>query len=477
MASVAERVERIVQREAPVWGIRPVPPERRTLSGLDLAVLWGDLSVGLLVMVTGALLVTALGLSLPRALLAVVIGGAIGCLPLALVAHAGHREGVPTMVLFRPLLGRRGSFVPSALNLLQLVGWTAVEFWAMGEVANVASVRLFGFDARAFWVAVVALLCTALALGGPILVIRRWLERFGIYVLMGSAVWITVAVLRAGDLGAAWRAPGSGDAPFWLAVDLVIVMPVSWLPLAADYTRFASWDSRPAAATYVGYLIGNTWFYSLGVLLAVAASASADAIGIGTSVVTLAGGGLVLLALLVGESDNAFADIYSAAVSTQNVLPRARQRLLVAGIGVAGFVLALSFTMERYELFLLLIGSVFVPLFGVFAAEYVVRRRLRFGERVVFGHGGVRLLAFVPWVAGFLLYHWSAPTGPAAWVDVVRTVIGDWLSLPFPLLDSRFGASIPAFASSFLLTLALVPRADESNEPAGPQSASADATR
>ena len=137
MARVAERLEQILQRESPAWGIRPVPPERRDLGGLDLAVLWFDLSVGLLVMVTGALLVPALGLG--RAFLAIAVGTLIGCIPLALVALAGQREGVPTMVLLRPVLGERGSFLPSALNVVQLVGWTAVEFWAMGEVANVAS--------------------------------------------------------------------------------------------------------------------------------------------------------------------------------------------------------------------------------------------------------------------------------------------------------------------------------------------------
>ena len=137
MARVAERLEKILQRETPAWGIRPVPPERRDLGGLDVAVLWFDLSVGLLVMVTGALLVPALGTG--RAFLAIGVGTLIGCVPLALVALAGEREGVPTMVLLRPVLGARGSFLPSALNVVQLVGWTAVEFWAMGEVANVAS--------------------------------------------------------------------------------------------------------------------------------------------------------------------------------------------------------------------------------------------------------------------------------------------------------------------------------------------------
>jgi len=453
MASVTERLERLLEREAPSWGIRPVPVDRRRLSGLDLAVLWGDLSVGLLVMVTGALLVPALGL--PRALLAIVVGSAIGCVPLALVGLAGQREGVPSMVLFRPVLGQRGSFLPSALNLLQLIGWTAVEFWAMGQVANVASRELFGLDAPALWLAVVAALCTTLAVGGPIVVVRRWLERFGIYVLLASGTVITWRVLAAGDLGAIWRGPAGGGLPFWLAVDLVIVMPVSWLPLVADYTRFARPGARAFAGTYLGYLAGNAWFYGLGALLVLAAGAAADVLGVGTAIGTVAGGSFLLLALLVGESDNAFANLYSSAVSIQNVVPDAPQRALIVALGALAFGLALVLSMERYEVFLLLIGSVFVPLFGVFAADWLVRARGRYWEEELFAETGVRWLALVPWAAGFVLYHWSVPTGPQGWVEGVGTVFRDWLGLPFPLFGSALGASLPAFAIAFALALVL----------------------
>src|SRR5439155_2404199 len=123
----------VLERAAPSWGIRPVPEQLKTLGGRDLAVLWGDLSIGLLVLVSGALLVPALGL--PSALAAIAIGSAIGCVPLALVGVAGAPRGVPGMVLFRPVLGLRGSYLPSLANLVQLVGWTAFEFWAMGSVA------------------------------------------------------------------------------------------------------------------------------------------------------------------------------------------------------------------------------------------------------------------------------------------------------------------------------------------------------
>ena len=51
------------------------------------------------------------------------------------------------MVLFRPVLGRKGSYLPSVLNVAQLLGWTSVEFWAIGRLANTLSTELFGLDA------------------------------------------------------------------------------------------------------------------------------------------------------------------------------------------------------------------------------------------------------------------------------------------------------------------------------------------
>ena len=444
--------------------LTPIPSEDRRFGALDLMVLWGDLSLGLLVIVTGALLVV-LGMSLPQALLAIVIGSAIGCVPLALVGMAGTREGLPGMVLFRPVLGVRGSFIPSALNLAQLLGWTAFELWAMALVANEVSKDLFGLDSYVMWLAVVAILGTTLALGGPVLVVRAWLERFAVYVAVGVGLWLTYEVLTVTDLGALWSRPAGGGLPFWLGVDLVIAMPLSWLPLVADYNRFGRTSARSFAGTYWGYFAGNVWFYSLGALLVLSVGAAADVPGIGSAIAGLAGGALVLVVLLVGESDQAFANLYSAAVTVRNVVPRAPQRWLVVGIAAVAFGLAWALSMAAYEFFLFLIGSVFVPLFGVFAADYFIKRRGRFGPQAVERSlPGVRWRALAPWAAGFLLYQWSAPTELGWWKSAMSTVFADWLRLPFPLWGSRLGASIPGFAVAFLLALLILPR------PAGPVS-------
>ncbi|HET6771043.1 MAG TPA: cytosine permease [Actinomycetota bacterium] len=476
MATVTRRLERVLQEEAPSWGVQPVPPDHRRLSGLDFAVLWGDLGLGLLVLVTGALLVPALSFS--EAFLAIIVGSLIGCVPLALVGMAGAREGVPGMVLLRPTLGIRGSYLPTALNIAQLVGWTAFEFWAMALVASRITGPLFGVDSFHIWLGVAAVVCLLLSLGGPVLVVRRWMERFGAWVIAAVAAWITFRLFARADIGELWSRSGTGGFPtFWNAVDLVIAMPVSWIPLVADYTRFARRGVSSAGGTYAGYLLANVWFYALGALLILGAGAPAPSVaGIADGIVDLAGGTLLLIALLVGETDEAFADIYSAAVSTQNLAPRVSQRAMIVAVSAAGVAIGVWLFRQpgegifAYESFLFLIGSVFIPLFAVFVADYFVLRRQRYEPGALFDprgryrySAGFRIHAIAAWILGFVVYHLVVPTGPTGWVEIVKDLTGA------PLFGGNAPASILSFVAAFgaylVLGLATGRRSTRAGEP------------
>lgn len=438
-------------------GIRPIPPDQRALGTLDVAILWGDLGIGLLVLVTGALLVPALGMF--QAVIAVVIGSVIGVALLALVAGAGGTHAVPTMVLFRPVLGIRGSWIASGLNAVQLIGWVAVEFWAMSYVADLVAARIFDVHARGLWLVLMAAICTGLALWGPVGVTKVWLERFGVWVITGICALVTVLVVASGIPVTS----GTGGFPsMGQALDLVIAMPISWLPLVADYTRFAT-GARPAViGTFWGYLVANVWLYTLGSLLVLNASAAPDPGGIALGILAVAGGSvagvLFLVGLLVGETDEAFANLYSTAVSVQNVLPRLPHRVTIVGVAVMGAVLAALLTMTAYESFLFFIGSVFVPLFGILAADHFISRGgtlelddlYRSSGRYWFT-GGYRLAALVPWIAGFFVFHWVNPSPLGWWMDLMATMFG----APVSTRISWLPGSIPAFVVAFLVTLIL----------------------
>lgn len=447
MATTLERLDAL-----PDPGVDPVPPEHRVLSGVDVAVLWGDLGVGLLVLVTGGLLVPALGFA--QAFAAIVIGSVLGVVLLSLGGMVGARHNLPTMVLLRPSLGVKGSWAPSVLNGVALIGWTAVELWAMSVVADLVAERVFGLSARWLWLGIAALVCTVLALWGPVGVTRVWLERFSAWAIGAICIVVTILALISDGLGDALASAGTGGFPtFGAALDLVIVMPVSWLPLVADYTRFASRPRSALMGTFWGYLIANVWLYSLGALLVLSQDATPDPAGIAGSILSVAGGSiagfLFLIGLLAGETDEAFANIYSGAVSFQNIWPKVPRRVLSLGVAAIGTLLAARFNMVTYETFLFLLGSVFLPLFGVIAARYILEP----ASRVAGGSQRRSSVAitFAAWCSGFAVYHWILPTGPAWWQEAVAGIVGTPLFVTFPWLPASIPAFLVAFAAQALI--------------------------
>ncbi len=413
------------------WGVTPVPDRLRTLSLLDVGLLWGNLGISLLVLFTGTFLA---GLGLQRALLATVVGAVLGTALLGLAGLVGFERRVPGMVLLRDPLGLRGSYAPTALNVAQNLGWAVFELYVMSLAAGALSERVFGFEARWLWVLLFAALTTWLALTGPISFVRRWIRRFAVWVVAVSMGYLVWWALDGADVGALWSAPGEGGITFWQGVDLTVAMAASWLPLAADYTRFSRSGRAAFWGTSVGYLVPLVLLYGLGVLLALSRG-----LGDPTAVFTaIAAGGLAsalaLLALTVDETDEPFANVYSAAVSLQNFVPAVPQRLLVVAVAAAATVGALFVDMFAYETFLFLLGSFFVPLFGVLAADFLLG-----AERPV----AVRWNGLGAWAAGFVLYQWILPTGPAWWKELLAHVPGTG--------EATIGASLPSFALAFAL--------------------------
>ena len=79
--------------------------------------------------------------------------------------------------------------------------------------------------------------------------------------------------------------------------------------------------------------------------------------------------------MTVDESDEAFANVYSGAVSLQNLVPQVPQRVLVSGFAAAATVGALIIDLRNYQNFLYLLGSFFVPLFAVLLADWLLAGR------------------------------------------------------------------------------------------------------
>ncbi len=446
-------------RRPPEWGVEPVPQGLRVLRTFDLFVLWSSLGIGLLVLAAGTLLIGVggfgFGLTLSESAIVALLGSVVGSLMLAAAAHHGSRAGVPTMVSLRPILGRRGSYIPTALNVFQLLGWATFELLVMGIAAAALTGNVFGPSTTLLFVPLFGAVVAALALGGPLAVIRAWLEKFAIWLVYASTAAIGIALIfKSPDLGLRY-APQyfTGTTSLLLALDLVIAMPISWWPLISDYNRFARSSKDSWVGTTAGYTIANTVFYMLGAGLMALGIASGEPNFL--AVIGLLGlGAFPLLIILVDETDNAFANVYSTAVSIQNLAPKRRQLSFI----VAATLIAMggaAFLWSRgegiggsYEGFLFLIGGLFVPLLGVVIADsFVVRRGTYAAEEFFEGARPWRWSAFASWIPGAALYFviviFALPVG--------ATLPSFALAAGLQIVFSRFESSLtrPASAASW----------------------------
>jgi nucleobase:cation symporter-1, NCS1 family len=375
------------------WSVLPVPKDKRLLKGRDFFVLWSSLGVGLLVLSAGSFLTDA---SFADAILAILIGSIGGSVLLALAGKIGSDNAVPSLVSTRPSFGVRGSYVPAVLNVMQLIGWTIFEIMIMSTAANMLVGKIIPFYA---WTLIFGSIVTLMALVGPLAVIRDWLGRFAIWAVYASSVLIIFVLLLSDKIFILISSHGNGMS-FFSALDIVIAMPVSWMPLAADYNRFAKNSNSAFKGTVAGFAVTNVLFYFAGVLLG-----ASDIVTIISAIQSIFFGFLMLV-LIVDETDNTFADVYSASVSTQSIVPRFDQRYLIAGFTAFSILMANLIPISQYQTFLLLIGAVFVPLFGVVLSDYYILKRMRYKDDFYYDPKTNRIgyAAIVAWLIGVIVY-------------------------------------------------------------------------
>jgi NCS1 family nucleobase:cation symporter-1 len=422
-------------------GIEPISTDQRTLGGWDFFLLWAGAAVSLAEIWAGGLIVP-LGLGL--GLWAILIGHLIGNTPLALGGVIGSRWGIPTMVAVRASFGLRGSYLAAALNAIQLIGWTAVMLILCGGAAEAIS-KTYGFSNPAFWVILSGAVTTFWALVGSRF--WKWLQRFSVVALILLCGAMSYLVMTQYGWDQLAQIPRQKEFPFMIGMDLVIAMPISWLPLVADYSRFAK-NSKPCFwGTWIGYFLVSSWMYLLG-LAASLATKSPDPSGVVINLMVQFGWTVpALLVILFSTFTTTFLDIYSTAVSGLNIFPSLGERKGVLLGGILGTATALLFpTLLNYEHFLLFIGAMFCPLFGVVLVDYFLLRggALEPGDlyrkdgRYWFWRG-LNPRALAAWAVGFVLYLGFSPL-------LLDKVLGIQTSFPWAL-----GSSLPSMGAAALI--------------------------
>ena len=336
----------------------------------------------------------------------------------------------------RGLFGARLSYLPTALNILQCVGWGIFELVTIATAAHTVAPAL----PKAGYVLIAGLL-TGLLTVRPLGAIRV-LRRYATIAVLIVLVYLFVQLIRH-PLPAFTHGTWTG---FWAATDTVVATGVSFAPLAADYTRHSRTGRAAFTGALAGYSVAQVLCYVIGLLALV--TVARDPSQIYGAFIALPVGALAFAVLAARELDQSFANVYSTAVSTQNLRPLWDRRVLAGAITVLTTAGALWLNIADYENFLTLIGSVFVPMSAVLIIDYFVvsRGRWNLSQRA-----GTRWLMLVPWVAGFVMYQLINP-GYVSWWVSAWTSLAKWLGFTSA---SWMSASILSFVVAAVVTLAV----------------------
>jgi NCS1 family nucleobase:cation symporter-1 len=411
------------------YEIKPIPRDARKYGFSDVFVIWFGAGISIAEFWAGAILVASpLSLDLKAAILAIILGHIIGNLLLALVGVIGTHTGLPTMVLSRKPLGLKGSYLVSILNYLQLIGWTAVMLIVGALAMDAVFEPLIGFKLYYLWIIVLGVLVTLWSYIGP----EKWrsLEMVSAILLLALILFLLYVVFTRYDISDFLGGEMILDYRFWLALDLVIAMPVSWAPLIADYTRFSPSKSRAFWGSYTGYFISSSLFYFLGAF-------SNLALNMYDPISVIASYGLGIPAMLIiifSTTTTTFLDVYSAAITLKNVKTEidARKHILYAGL--LGTIIALVFPVTKYEWFLILIGGAFVSLTAVMIMDYLVDYKSYDPEKVLNPGSIVDRVAITIWAIGFIFFMLLAAPGLIGVYIPVFTEIGSTLGSSIPTL-------------------------------------------
>lgn len=353
--------------------------EKRT-SIFENGMIWFGAGVSIAEILTGTYLAP---LGFGRGLAAIIVGHIIGCLMLFLAGVIGGKARKSAMETVKMSFGQKGSLLFSVLNVLQLVGWTAIMIYDGALAAD-------GIMSTGRWI-------WCLIIGALIMLwIMIGITNLGkVNVIAMTALFILTLILCKViffDSGAVGMAADE-SMTFGAAVELSVAMPLSWLPLISDYTREAKEPVKATAASAIVYGIVSCWMYVIGMGAAIYTGEYDIA-----QIMLKAGlGAAGLLIIIFSTVTTTFLDAYSAGISSESIVSKWNGKHVAVAVTVIGTAAAIVYPMDNITDFLYLIGSVFAPMIAIQIADFFILRKDHSVSMVNVPNMAV-------WVIGFLAY-------------------------------------------------------------------------
>ena len=347
-------------------------------STISNALIWFGAGVSIAEILTGTLIAP---LGFKSGMAAIVLGHIIGCVLLFFAGLIGGKTRKSAMDTAKLSFGESGSVVFSFLNVLQLVGWTAVMI-----VSGAVSANLIISMGEKIWCIIIGTLILLWIIIG--------VKNLGkINTVVMGALFILTMIMCFTIFGGEAKAVSDDGMTFGAAVELSVAMPLSWLPLISDYTRSAKRPFAASMASSLTYFVVSVWMYAIGMGAAIFTGEIDIAL-----IMLKAGLGVVALAIVILSTvTTTFLDVYSAGVSAESINAYLKEKPVAIVVCIIGTLLAVLTPITQFEGFLYFIGSVFAPMIAVLITDYFILKRD--SSNIKFDYVNLAI-----WFVGFVIY-------------------------------------------------------------------------
>ncbi|CUR40762.1 Predicted hydroxymethylpyrimidine transporter CytX [Limosilactobacillus reuteri] len=371
---------------------------QRQTTIIENSMIWCGAGISIAEILTGTYLAP---LSFTKGIAVIILGHIIGCFLLFLAGIIGGQQRLSSMNAAKISFGQNGSKFFALLNVLQLIGWTGIMIYDGALAAN----GVWHLN-QALWV----ILIGALIIGWLLVGVRH------LYYL--NLATISTLLILSGLLCAAIFTHHSTSSPTgtlsWAqGMELVIAMPLSWLPLISDYTSVAQRPVPTSGISAVVYGLTSCWMAFIG--LGAAIAILTHDINIATIILRAGLGIAGLFIIIFSTITTTFMDAYSAGVSSKTIFSKWSGTMAAIGATILGTISALIFPMDNFSNFLYLIGSVFAPMIAIQITDYFILK-------VDYRKQNCQWANLILWLIGFIIYrillNYSFPLG-----STVTTII------------------------------------------------------
>ena len=352
--------------------------EKRT-SVFENGLIWFGAAVSIAEILTGTYFAP---LGFTKGLLAIVIGHVIGCTMLFLAGLIGGKVRKSAMETAKMSFGKKGALLFSVLNIIQLVGWTAIMIYDGALVVN----GIFNIGNWVWCVVIGALIVLWILIG---------IKNLGkVNTVAMGALFVLTIILSFVIFGKGSAVDITGESmTFGAAVELSVAMPLSWLPLISDYTREAKKPVKATVISAITYGLVSGWMYVIGMGAAIFTGESDIA-----QIMVKAGLGIAgLLIIVFSTVTTTFLDAYSAGVSSESLSVKINGKWVAVAATLIGMAGAIFLPLSDITDFLYFIGSVFAPMIAIQIADFFILKKNT--ETSAFN---IRNL--IIWFVGFIVY-------------------------------------------------------------------------